>query len=447
MFKPILAVAVIISSSVGLVAQTDSPAVSRDSSWKLVWSDEFNGTTLDTTKWGFDMGNGFHPPDDPTAWIWGWGNDELEYYTDRPDNVYVKDGLLHIRAVKESYKGCEYTSARLVTRGLFSKAYGRFEFRAKLPSGQGMWPALWLLPSDNAYGVWAASGEIDILEARGQEPFQILGTIHYGSRWPMNDFTEADTVLPGKGTISDFHVYDLEWEPGVMRWYVDGQLYSVKRHWWSCSKTDAHHQPLQHPAAADLNPWPAPFDKPFYIVMNLAVGGKFPGNPSAETVFPQEMLVDYVRVYDKVGGYGPLPAPQSDLPEDLALNKPATASSQENDDETAAKANDGNGATRWCAANGDVPQWWQVDLQKAARLTGAEIKWERDGKNYRYVVEGSADGRTWQTLSDQSSSTSTSQVQELKFDARGVRYVRIRVTGLEKGTWASFYLVRLFGSD
>jgi beta-glucanase (GH16 family) len=276
--------------------------------WKLVWSDEFDGENLDKTKWDFDIGNGFSAKDSK-VWVGGWGNDELEYYTSRPENVWVKDGMLHVRALKESYEGFAYTSARLKTRkkdgdALFAKKYGRFEFRAKLPTGKGIWPALWLLPQDEKYGGWAASGEIDIMEARGQEPYKVLGTLHFGSAWPGNAHVSKDYVLPQKGSIAEFHVYALEWEPGEIRWYVDDHLYSTQRSWWSRSKPNGGNR-ADPRKESDLNPWPAPFDQPFYIVMNLAVGGRFLGNPDRTTVFPAEMTLDYVRAYDKIGGYEP----------------------------------------------------------------------------------------------------------------------------------------------
>ena len=288
-------------------ASGKSPATRPMEDWKLCWSDEFDGQEIDKTHWTFDQGNGFTVPG-TQAYVAGWGNQELEYYTSRPENAWVKDGMLHIRAIAEAYHGCKYTSARLTSKGLFSKTYGRFEFRAKLPTGKGLWPAIWLLPADNAYGGWAASGEIDVMEARGQEVTKILGTLHYGSAWPGAASSGANYQLPDGQTISDFHVYALEWEPGVMRWYVDDKLYSTQRNWWSCSKLDAKKRGLVNPPAADRNPWPAPFDKPFYIVINLAVGGNFPGNPDSQTAFPQEMLVDYVRVYDKAS-YGDVPPP------------------------------------------------------------------------------------------------------------------------------------------
>lgn len=274
--------------------------------WKLVWSDEFDGKEIDRAKWDFDLGNGFFNYDANT-WISGWGNGELQYYTREPENAFVKDGVLHIRAVKESYQGSGYTSARLKTRKrdgspLFNQKYGKFEFRAKLPTGKGVWPALWMLSQADKYGGWAASGEIDIMEARGQEPTKVLGTLHFGSRWPANTHISKEYVFPDGGTIADFHVYTLEWEPGEIRWSVDGKLYSTQSFWWSSSKADGA-KGAKPTKETDLNAWPAPFDQPFYLIMNVAVGGQFLGNPDKTTVFPAEMVVDYVRVYEKVGGY------------------------------------------------------------------------------------------------------------------------------------------------
>ncbi len=277
--------------------------------WKLVWSDEFDGKEIDKGKWDFDLGNGFSSKDGKT-YVPGWGNDELEYYTAEPKNAFVQDGALHIRAIKEKHEGFAYTSARLKTRKrdgspLFGKTYGKFEFRAKLPTGKGVWPALWLLPQDEKYGGWAASGEIDVMEARGQEPNKVLGTLHFGSGWPANTHAGKDFILPRGQTIADFHLYTLEWEPGEMRWSVDDHLYQTQSFWWSSSKRTGGNA-LNPSREADLNRWPAPFDQPFYVVMNVAVGGKFLGNPDQTTVFPVEMVVDYVRVYDKAAGYGKL---------------------------------------------------------------------------------------------------------------------------------------------
>lgn len=286
--------------------------------WKLVWSDEFDGKDIDRTKWDFDLGNGFYNYD-ANQWISGWGNEELQYYTREPDNAFVKEGMLHIRAVKESLHGCGYTSAKLKTRKrdgkpLFSQTYGRFEFRVKLPTGKGIWPALWMLPQEEKYGGWAASGEIDVMEARGQEPTKVLGTLHFGSRWPANASVAKEYVLPRGATIAGFHIYTLEWEPGRIRWFVDGHPYATASFWWSSGKSEGG-KGAKPANEADLSPWPAPFDQPFYLILNVAVGGRFLGKPDKTTVFPAEMLVDYVRVYEKVGGYGkPRPRGEGKLP-------------------------------------------------------------------------------------------------------------------------------------
>jgi len=286
--------------------------------WTLVWSDEFDGETIDTAKWDFDIGNGFY--DYRThGWVPGWGNEELQYYTREPDNVFVRDSLLHIRALKESLHGCGYTSARLKTRRrdgtpLFAKQYGRFEVRARVPHGKGLWPALWMLPQEEAYGTWAASGELDIMEIVGERPHEYLGTIHFGCTFPKRELVTHVHRFAGGSTVGEFHVYAVEWEPGEIRWEVDGMTWARQSFWWSCSRL-RDGKGLMPRRAADLNPWPAPFDKPFYLVMNVAVGGNFPGAPNEATQFPAELLVDYVRVYDKAGGYGdPRPRGAGALP-------------------------------------------------------------------------------------------------------------------------------------
>ncbi|MDE2398236.1 MAG: glycoside hydrolase family 16 protein [Burkholderiales bacterium] len=289
-----------------------APAPAARAGWDLVWHDEFDGDSIDRSKWDFDIGNGFY--DYPSqSWIGGWGNSELQYYTADPGNVFVKDGLLTIRAVKESLHGCGYTSARLKTRRrdgspLFAKTYGRFEIRARVPWGKGLWPALWMLPQDERYGGWAASGEIDIMEIVGDRPHEVLSSLHFGSAGSEARalVTHVHPLADGS-TVADWHVYAVEWEPGAIRFFVDGAETRRLDHWWSCSRTvDGRGAAAR--SAADLNPWPAPFDQPFYLVMNVAVGGDFPGAPTADTRFPAELVVDYVRVFEKGGGYRPAPA-------------------------------------------------------------------------------------------------------------------------------------------
>lgn len=259
------------------------------SDWNLIWNDDFSGDTLDTSKWSFQTGIKANP-DGPIY----WGNNEKEFYTE--ENTSVKDGKLVIEAKNDGREGMPYTSSRIRTvtddkRKLFTTRYGKIEAKMKLPKGQGFWPAFWMLPADETYGIWAASGEIDIMEARGQEPNSIDGTIHYGSQWPNNTYSGGRYTF-GNGTdINDFHIYSIEWEPGEMRWYVDGELFSTKNRWYSKGAKEA-----------DNYTYPAPFDEEFYLLLNLAVGGNYVSNvePTPEDFnTPATMEVDYVRVYQK----------------------------------------------------------------------------------------------------------------------------------------------------
>ncbi|WP_238653631.1 carbohydrate binding domain-containing protein [Paenibacillus piscarius] len=252
--------------------------------WTLVWNDEFDDNVIDPAKWTYDLGDG------TVVGNPGWGNNELEYYTNDPKNVKEQDGKLVITARKEAMGGKPYTSTRIKTNGLYSKMYGKFEIRAKAPAGKGLWPAIWMLPENYVYGNWAASGELDIMEGWGSRPNVVAGTIHYGSQWPDNVYSGKEYVLPGDSTIEEFHTYSIEWEPGEIRWYVDGVLYSTKNDWYSKSNG----QPA-------VNAYPAPFNQKFHLLMNLAVGGNFDGNPTAETVFPSSMEIDYVRIYELTG--------------------------------------------------------------------------------------------------------------------------------------------------
>jgi len=267
-------IAAVCSVVMGVVA---GPAWAASAYPYMSWQDEFDGTSIEPGMWAFDIGTGSQ------YGLTGWGNNELQYYTDRTQNAFVSSGLLTIRAQKESYNGMAYTSARLKTQGLFSQTGGRFEMRASLPTGQGFWPAFWMLPASNTYGTWAASGEIDIMEARGQQPTKVEGTIHYGGAAPSNVWSGGTRTLPAGQTIADFHTYALEWDvspSSALRWYVDDVLYSTKTSWWSSGGA-----------------FPAPFDKPFSLLLNLAVGGNYVGAPNGSTAFPSQMLVDYVRVF------------------------------------------------------------------------------------------------------------------------------------------------------
>lgn len=287
-------------------SSTAASSSSAQATWELVWSDEFDGTTIDTSKWSHEKN------------CWGGGNNEQQCYTDRAVNSFVADGLLHIVAQREDFTGSDspegespttktlpYTSARLRTKNLQEWTFGRFEIRAKLPAGQGTWPAIWMLPTNSPYGTWAASGEIDIMEAvnlktvtNGSAPeAAVHGTLHYGRNWPANVSSGADYILPGNvNPADDFHEYALEWEEGEIRWYVDDVHFATQR------DTGWYAQYMQDGTLKDA-PVGAPFDRfsKFHLLLNLAVGGNWAGNVNNkgvdESVFPQKMLVDYVRVY------------------------------------------------------------------------------------------------------------------------------------------------------
>jgi beta-glucanase (GH16 family) len=263
--------------------------------YQFVWSDEFDGSSLNPLNWSYQiMGDG--------------GNNEWQYYTSRAVNSWVSGGYLTIQARKEDYvvggQTYHYTSARLRTANKQDFLYGKLEGRIKVPKGQGIWPAFWMMPTDSVYGGWAASGEIDIMETINQAT-TVYGTLHFGGGWPNNRQT-GGSYSGGIDFSQDFHIYTIEWEPDVMRWYMDGILYSTKTssQWWS--------------DAAPGNPR-APFDQRFHFILNVAVGGNWPGYPDETTVFPQQMVVDWIRVYQQSANIAPAvsitnPIDQAELP-------------------------------------------------------------------------------------------------------------------------------------
>lgn len=242
------------------------------SAWNLVWSDEFNYTGLpDALKWSYDTeGNAT-----------GWGNNEAEYYTNgRLKNSEVKDGFLYINALKEDFEGKKYTSARLVTKSKGDWLYGKVEVRAKLPEGRGMWPAIWMLPTQSTYGGWPACGEIDIMENVGFAPYVIVASAH-SQAYNHVQKTQKNAKITIKDCYSDFHNYTLEWEASEYRVYVDSKLYFTYKN-----------------EGRGFTSWP--FDKPFHLILNVAVGGNWGGQKGIDdTIFPRSMVVDYVRVYQK----------------------------------------------------------------------------------------------------------------------------------------------------
>jgi beta-glucanase (GH16 family) len=244
-------------------------------SYMLRWADEFDGaagSVPDQTKWNYDVGGN------------GWGNNELETYTRRSDNAFLDgDGHLVIKLIKETFTGQDgirrdYTSARLLTKDKFTQRYGRVEGRIKVPFGQGIWPAFWMLGANIAEVGWPACGEIDIMENIGREPAITHGSLHGPGYSGGSPLTGIYTLPAGQKFADDFHIFAVEWEPAAIRFYVDGNLYQTKT-----------------PADASGKRWV--FDHPFFIILNVAVGGNFPGSPDDTTIFPQVMTVDYVRVY------------------------------------------------------------------------------------------------------------------------------------------------------
>lgn len=241
---------------------------------QVTMQDEFDTDGAPNSSiWGYDIGTGQN----------GWGNQELQYYTDRPENVTVNNGVMVITARQEVFQGSSYTSARLLTKDKFSQTYGRFEARIRVPYGQGIWPAFWMLGvQDSPNEIWPGIGEIDIMEMRGQDPTKLIGSVH-GPGYSAGQAISKEYVFQNDRLDTGFHIYGIEWGPDYINHYVDDVLYNQIT-------------PEDLPEGSE---WV--FNNDFYILINMAVGGNFVGSPNAETVFPQTMLVDYVRVYEYNG--------------------------------------------------------------------------------------------------------------------------------------------------
>ena len=259
------------SSSSAETPPSSSEAVTSSSSeFPYLWSDEFEGQTIDTDKWTFEIGTGAS----------GWGNNEWEYYTDRSENAYIKDGVLHIRANKEAFEGASYTSARLITKGKFSFTYGTVEARIALPTGKGIWPAFWMLGENIDEVSWPACGEIDIIEAVNSENI-VYGTNHWqfeGSHAEYGNNTGNFHGAKKELDITQFHTYKFTWDKKLIVMYVDDFKYHEISIEDNAGGTDAFH-------------------KPFFFLLNVAVAGNWPGFEVDDNQFPNEMLVDYIRVY------------------------------------------------------------------------------------------------------------------------------------------------------
>jgi beta-glucanase (GH16 family) len=274
----LLAAAVLAGSTPGALA---------DREFDLIWADEFDDLFVNPANWEPMIGNG------QAYGIAGWGNNELQYYTSRVANMQIQNGALQIIARRENFQGYDYTSARLRTKDRFAARYGRIEARIKLPTGDGVWPAFWMLPEDNVYGGWPLSGEIDIMEMFGN-PNYISGAIHFGNAWPNRVFISQGRSGQWGG---NWVVYRIEWEPNWIRWYVNDILY------FAADNTD------WFTGAAPADP-DAPFDQDFHLLLNVAVGGNPLPNPTPASVFPQTMEVDWVRWYQELQSpFGVEPAP------------------------------------------------------------------------------------------------------------------------------------------
>ena len=255
------------------VSATETPQLEG---YDLLWSDEFDGQTMDETKWNYE-------PHEP-----GWTNNELQEYTTSTDNVFVRDGKLVLKALKTTKDGQDYyTSGKVTGQNKTDFMYGKVVVSAKVPEGQGLWPAIWMMPQDESYyGQWPKCGEIDIMESLGKDTTISYSTIHYGE--PHAEQQGTVTMTGADSFSARFHEYSVEWEPGEMRFYTDDVLVLTVNDWFTAEE------------GQDDKPYPAPFNQPFFVQMNLAVGGNWPGNPDATTDFDNaEFEIDYVRVYQK----------------------------------------------------------------------------------------------------------------------------------------------------
>lgn len=369
----------------------------------LVWSDEFNGTAVDTSKWEFMIGDG------SAYGIPGWGNNELQYYTSRPENAFVGSGMLHIVARRESYAGRDYTSARLRTLNHGDFLFGRMEANIKVPSTPGIWPAFWMLPTNSAYGGWAASGEIDIMESVNYAN-TIYGTIHFGGVWPNNTYLTC-TRSTGVDYSQAFHTYSVEWQPGLLRWFIDGDGY--------CTRGSSQWYSESAPNDAD-----APFDQPFHFLLNVAVGGNFPGNPNGASQFPQEMVVDWVRVYQIVPTQSPFEGVPYSIPGQIeaenfdyggpqlaysdcdAANRGGAYRPAEGVDiEPCSEGGFNNGwmcANEWTkyTVNVQAAGDYLVEARVASRTTGGAFRVELDGVDKTGLIQAPATGdwQNWTTV-------------------------------------------------
>lgn len=400
--------------------------------WTQIWADEFDQPALDTATWETMIGTG-------TAYgvPAGWGNDELQYYTNLAANVSVSGGMLHITARAQNFGGRNYTSARLRTLGNFEFKWGRVEASMRLPSTDGIWPALWMLPTNSPYGGWASSGEIDVLESVNAAD-RAYGTIHFGAPYPQNA-SNGGSFVPGIDLSQGFHTYAVEWDPDQIRWYLDGvQFHAVSSNQWYSSTATSNYR--------------APFDSPFHLLVNVAVGGAFPGNPDGTAVFPQTLDVDYIRVFRREQGpYGGTPAaiPGQIEAEDFDAGYPDEAyhdsdygnngNAYRTDDVDIEPCNEGGYNIGWLRAG----EWieytasiahageYTLETRVASQSTGGSFRFDLDGQDVTgpITVPPTGGWQSWQTVS----ATAT-----LPAGVHTLRFVNLDASGEFNTNWFRF---------
>lgn len=363
-----------------LVAAT--PMLFAGGGYELVWEDEFDDIFVNPANWEFMIGDGSQ------YGIPGWGNNELQYYTNRPANISTQNGELLITGQRENYQGHQYTSARIRTAGRFSFLYGRVEARINLPVGEGLWPAFWMMPEDSVYGGWPRSGEIDIMEA-STDAQHVSGAIHFGT--PHQYVSQGTNGSFG----NSYHVYTVEWEPEQVRWYVDGQhFFTANQNQWFTSSDPG-----------DPN---APFDQPFHILLNMAIGGNFVQDPNPGSPFPKTMKVDWVRVYQLEQGPflgAPHPVPGQVEAEDFDEGFAGQAYWDESaENEGGAYRPDSGVDLEACSEGGFNVGWiresewieYTLDVQQAgAYRIDARVASQSSGGAFRLLFDGQNVGATF----------------------------------------------------
>jgi len=364
-------------------------AATSGSSWTMVWSDEFGGSALNTDNWNIQSGDGSE------YGLTAWGNNEEEWY--QAQNITVADGNLVITAKEEATNGYPYTSGRMRSDNKVDIKYGRIEARVKTPIGQGLWSAFWMLPTDSPYGGWASGGEIDIMEAvsPGETDDITYGTLHYGMPWPLNTSAGGNA---DRAPIDDFHTYAIEWEQDEIRWFIDDIHFATVTSdtWWSYFYGDDEQGYVSAPDA--------PFNQDFHLLFNLAVGGNWPGSPNEDTVFPAEMLVDYVRVYQCDSGNESGTGCANSINSTVITSAPASVyvTSQTLFDDGIGKLN------------------WQVSEQAVTRDLQAAVAWDNGGITVEEQDAGGDHGLVLDINTDDQGNIAISATDGETFDLFGM---------------------------